>query len=439
VKKHIVWFRNDLRIEDNEALSRAALQAHADSGELATIYIVPHRFLDRTPTGFPRTGPFRAQFLVETVQELQDQLQRKGQTLAIYSGNPADVLGPLCTAKGITDIWYQDEAGTEEEEEIRALTQIVPNLTLNPCQSQTLIHPTDLPFEIARLPWVFTAFRKKVEYQWHIREVWKLPEQLPTQIAEWPEGTGMSVVSDISGGETPPAPDPRSSFIWRGGSSAGHQRLSQWIWQDEHLSRYKETRNELLGGNFSSRLSPWLALGALSPREIYWQVRRFEEERIANDSTYWLIFELLWRDYFNFLARNVGADLFRVTGPKKTYRKWRRDRQLFHTWVAGETGQKFIDANMRELAATGYMSNRGRQNVASYFTRELGLDWRMGAEYFEYILLDYDPASNYGNWTYVAGVGTDPREDRWFNPETQAQRYDPDGAFQAHWLNEKQH
>lgn len=434
MKKHIVWFRNDLRIEDNEALAGAAHAALNDSGEMATVYIFSQRIMGTTPTGFPRTGVFRAQFLLETVQELQEQLHHKNHTLAMYAGNPAEILATLCSTHDVTDIWFQDEAGTEETEEVQALAKAVPNVTLHRCQGQTLVHPEDLPFSIAQMPRVFTAFRKKIEYRWHIRDLWHLPEQVPPQIADWSPGTGAPGVSDISGTTPLVEPDPRGSYVWRGGSKAAQERMSQWIWQEEHLSRYKETRNGLLGRDFSSRLSPWLAVGALSPREVYYQVRRFEAELVANESTYWLIFELLWRDYFNVLARNAGADLFRITGPKNAYRKWRRDNRIFYQWVAGETGQRFIDANMREIAATGYMSNRGRQNVASFLTRELGIDWRMGAEYFESILLDYDPASNYGNWTYVAGVGTDPRDDRWFNPNTQAQRYDPEGSFQAHWL-----
>jgi deoxyribodipyrimidine photo-lyase len=109
---------------------------------------------------------------------------------------------------------------------------------------------------------------------------------------------------------------------------------------------------------------------------------------------------------------------------------------MFAVWAEGRTGVPFIDANMRELAETGFMSNRGRQNVASFLVRDLKVNWQMGAEYFESQLLDYDPCSNWCNWNYVAGVGSDPREDRYFNILTQAKNYDNNGDFVRIWCPE---
>jgi deoxyribodipyrimidine photo-lyase len=163
-------------------------------------------------------------------------------------------------------------------------------------------------------------------------------------------------------------------------------------------------------------------------------VLRYESERTRNVSTYWLRFELTWRDYFNLLMRKYPRDSFRLHGPMRRRLPWSHDEKSAARWREGRTGEPFIDAAMRELAATGYMSNRGRQNVASYLARDLGIDWRMGAEWFESLLVDYDPASNYGNWTYNTGVGTDPRLDRYFNPRVQAEKYDRDGRFRSLWL-----
>ena len=114
----------------------------------------------------------------------------------------------------------------------------------------------------------------------------------------------------------------------------------------------------------------------------------------------------------------------------------KNDYQLLQVWIEGRTGIPFIDANMRELAQTGFMSNRGRQNVASFLVKDLGVNWQMGADYFESLLLDYDPCSNYGNWNYLAGVGSDPRENRYFNILAQAKKYDPKGAYVKRWLPE---
>jgi deoxyribodipyrimidine photo-lyase len=169
---------------------------------------------------------------------------------------------------------------------------------------------------------------------------------------------------------------------------------------------------------------------------VYAEVQRYERERVKNDSTYWLIFELLWRDYFHLIALKHGARLYRASGLQGLQLPWRNDVALFDCWRAGQTGYPLVDANMRELAQTGFMSNRGRQNVGSFLTKNLGLDWRMGAEYFEAQLLDYDVASNWGNWNYVAGVGNDARGFRFFNIHKQAQDYDPNGDYMRHWLPE---
>jgi deoxyribodipyrimidine photo-lyase len=192
----------------------------------------------------------------------------------------------------------------------------------------------------------------------------------------------------------------------------------------------------MLGADYSSKFSPWLAMGCLSPRYIYAEVKAYERERVANDSTYWLVFELLWRDYFRFMAAKHGDRLFRKSGLRGLNIAWQENWQIFGLWQRGETGFPLVDANMRELAATGFMSNRGRQNVASFLTKNLGINWQMGAEWFESLLIDYDVCSNWGNWNYTAGVGNDARGFRYFNIMKQSHDYDPQGEYIKHWLSE---
>ena len=227
--------------------------------------------------------------------------------------------------------------------------------------------------------------------------------------------------------------DSRSAFPFKGGETEALNRLKDYFFKSKKLGVYKKTRNGLIGEDYSSKLSAWLACGCISARQIYWAVKRFEREYYKNQSTYWLIFELIWRDFFKYISLKHGNKIFQLQGIIDKEYDWSRSPEKVHQWIHGETDSTFVNANMMELNLTGWMSNRGRQNVASFFSKDLKVDWRIGAAYFESLLIDYDVHSNYGNWMYVSGVGNDPR-DRKFNVSLQADRYDPRGRYQQIWL-----
>ncbi len=232
--------------------------------------------------------------------------------------------------------------------------------------------------------------------------------------------------------------DKRSVLEFKGGEEQALKRLHYYFQETKLVLNYKNTRNELIGGDYSSKFSPYLAFGCISPRKIYHELKIFEGNNVANESTYWLIFELLWRDYFRFLMKKHQNKFFLSNGLKTGHTTNAKiDHKKIQQWINGETGIDFIDANMLELKLTGFMSNRGRQNVASYFCHDLNLDWRFGAAYFEQQLIDYDVCSNWGNWAYLAGVGNDPREKRIFNIEKQSKDYDPKFSYRKLWLVEK--
>ncbi|MDP5043684.1 MAG: DASH family cryptochrome, partial [Leeuwenhoekiella sp.] len=182
-----------------------------------------------------------------------------------------------------------------------------------------------------------------------------------------------------------------------------------------------------------SKLSAWLANGSISARMIYWEVQKFEKDVNKNDSTYWLIFELIWRDFFKYVSLKHGDSIFQIGGILNSDYDWDTNEHTRKNWINGTTKYDFVNANMLELSNTGWMSNRGRQNVASFWAKESKQDWRIGAAYFESLLIDYDVHSNYGNWIYNSGVGNDPR-DRIFNIKSQAERYDESGTFTRLWL-----
>ena len=196
---------------------------------------------------------------------------------------------------------------------------------------------------------------------------------------------------------------------------------------------YKDTRNNLIGINFSTKFSPWLALGFISPRQIYAYLKDYELKFLANESTYWIFFELLWRDFFRFIFIKYGDKFFYKSGLGLNPVKINHNAKNLEAWKRGKTSDSFINAGMIELYKTGFLSNRMRQIVASYFVNELSCDWRSGASWFESQLIDYDVYSNYGNWAYIAGYGTDPRGGRHFNIEKQRKIYDPDGIYQKIW------
>ncbi|MDG1674152.1 MAG: DASH family cryptochrome [Flavobacteriales bacterium] len=424
------WFRNDLRLDDNPALAKALR-----SDETVTVVVLDDGFWDEDRWGHVKTGPFRTRFLLESIADLKTALEERGGALLIRRGMPEDILPALMTQHACTQLTAQAEH-TPEELEIEAAVERAVRTQGDACswvEGHTLYHPDDLPMDLDALPDIFTQFRKKVEKLSEVRECIPAPTRLTT-----PEGLTSDKVPDLdeflaSTGQTMPPVDSRSVLPFKGGASEARARLKHYFWDTKRLAAYKKTRNGLVGADYSSKFSPWLAHGCISPRRIASEVYRFEDSVEANDSTYWLVFELIWRDYFRFVAMKYGSRIFHRKALKPDSANRGTQRPAFEAWKEGRTRDAFVNANMKELARTGFMSNRGRQNVASYLVHDLGIDWRLGASWFEHMLLDYDPASNAGNWIYVSGVGNDPRPNRKFNTQRQAEMYDGDGTYQTLW------
>ncbi len=422
MSRAIYWFRNDLRLEDNEGLVKAT----EDNREVLPVYVMDSRWLEGKQFGIDRTGPFRMKFLLESLRDLKSQLQAVGSDLYFAIGNPVEVLSEVYKQHNCTKLYAQQAASHYEHTDEMALAQSVP------CEflwGETLYHKNDLNFTISELPEVFTQFRKAVEKKTLVRKVIEAPLRINS-----PQEFGTDIPDVKTLGYEVPEVDKRSVIHFKGGSGKAMERLNYYLWEKELLSTYKSTRNGLIGGDYSSKFSPWIAVGAISPRQIYWQVKKYEKYIKKNSSTYWLIFELLWRDYFHFVAKKHGKHIFQRAGILQEEKIiWGSDKH-FSLWADGRTGEPFVDANMKELNTTGFMSNRGRQIVASYLMHAMKIDWRLGAAYFEKMLIDYDPCSNYGNWIYIAGVGNDPRGGREFDLDRQKQSYDPQGRYQELWV-----
>jgi deoxyribodipyrimidine photo-lyase len=425
----VVWFRDDLRLHDNETLARAV--AGADS--VLPLYVFDPGEYGEGMFGLPKRGPYWARFRRESVLDLRSSLRARGGDLLVRHGDPREVVPEVADSFDADVVHAQTKPATEEletENDVRARLA-EHGIELERFWTHTLYHVEDLPTPYDRIDDTFTPWRKAVERSASVRETVPAPETVPTP--EFEAG-GVPTLGDL-GVEGDPEPDERGVLAFEGGETAGRDRVRAYLWAGDHLRNYKGTRNGLLGADYSSKFSAWLAHGCLSPRHVHEEVRHYEDERVSNEDTYWLLFELLWRDFFQFQFRKHGSDFFTRSGIRGVEKRWREDSEAFRRWADGETGVPFVDANVRELNATGYMSNRGRQNVASFLADFLELDWRLGAAYFESKLVDYDVCSNWGNWAYQAGVGNDSRDNYFYVPG-QAERYDPDAEYVKHWLPE---
>lgn len=426
----IVWFRQDLRVADNLVLQKA-LNAHE---QVLPVFIVDEAcHMGNTAYGFPKYGTYKKRFLAETIADLQSKLQNLRVDLELMTGNTASCLAKVVEESGASAIYCQELPTHEEQQQVQAIEHAC-TVPVHSIWQSTLFAPDDLPFSIDKIPDVFTQFRKKCEKYAAIRETVAAPEKLvaPTDWKFTQEDSAWRWLQSADN----EAIDERSAFPFKGGETAAWDRLNDYFYRHHHLKNYKYTRNGLLGTDYSSKFSAWLAMGCISPIQIYHEVQRYEKSHHKNVSTYWLIFELIWRDYFYYVAAKYGERLFYSGGIKYGRYNWKKDDALFEKWRTGQTGVPFVDANMRELMQTGFMSNRGRQNVASFLTKDLEIDWRWGAEWFESQLVDHDVCANYGNWNYVAGIGNDPREDRYFNVVTQANRYDAKAQYIKTWIPE---
>ena len=424
----LVWYRNDLRIIDHTGL----IKAIETNRQVVAYYNFNPELFKLSKWGFKRTDRFRSKFLIESVIKLQEELKKLNITLIIDNCSNEKNLIETIKKLNVKEIFLQREWTRDEvNEENKIFDNIDSNIKINYSFDQFLYHPNDLKKKIDDIPNVFTLFRKKCEKDLKVRILKDNPCKLESK-NRLPKEYKIPSLNDL--GFKDFNIDKRSAFPFNGGTKSGIDRINNYFWETKKLSFYKNTRNGLIGIDYSSKLSSWLANGSLSPKMIYWEIKKYESQVIKNQSTYWLVFELIWRDYFKYISMKHREKIFNIKGILNRKYHWDNSKTGVSDWVNGKTKESFVNSNMLELKNTGWMSNRGRQNVASYFTKELKLDWRIGAAYFESILIDYDVHSNYGNWMYVSGVGNDPR-DRKFNVKWQSEKYDPKMKYQNLWLN----
>lgn len=409
----LYWFRNDLRLHDNPGLAAAA---RADT--LLLVYLWPR---PRPWCNTQGLGPQRERFIAESLAALARELATLDQNLLALHGSPELVIPDLVRDYAIDALHVAQCAGSFEARALRVLRERLP-IDVHEHTGNTLFREQAIAGLGGERLATFTPFRKRVERALQPAEPTRAPPRLPA-----PPAVPCHAIP-AAGAKAPPA------LPLRGGREAGRRRLCQYLQPEGGIRRYQATRNGLDPLSGSSTLSPWLANGNLSAREVAADLREHEARHGANASTYWLYFELLWREFFYWRARRDGDALFRRGGRGESPSgRCTFEPRNYARWCAGDTNYPLVNALMRQLVATGWMSNRGRQIAASCLIHDYAIDWRYGAAFFEKHLIDYDVASNYGNWQYIAGVGADPRGARAFNIEKQTARYDPEGVFIAKW------
>jgi deoxyribodipyrimidine photo-lyase len=433
MRRALLWFKNDLRLDDHPAL-----QAGLDAECLLPVFILEHEQLEPGPMGSSPLGVHRARFLLESLAALDGALRQRGSHLLVLQGVAEELIPQLTERSHLQEVLTLAEIAPDERRRLDRVSERLGPVELRELPSNGLLRAEQLPCEPAKLPQVFSRFCPLIEQQLHVFQPRPAPERLPPP----PQGVekllnALPTLSQLGLGE--PLSVAASAFPFSGGEIAGMARLRDYLWNSQNVRQYQQTRDGMIGSEYSSKFSPWLANGCLSPRRVAAELRRHEAQYGRNDSTHGLWTELLWREFFRWTLVRHGSALFQVGALKATANTPQHVDERFRQWCHGRTGMPLVDATMRELAATGFISNRGRQVVACYLVNDLQQDWRHGAAWFEEHLIDYDPASNWGNWAYLAGVACEPRYNHLFNALRQARQYDPQAAYVSLWLPELRH
>jgi deoxyribodipyrimidine photo-lyase len=421
--KTLCWLTHDLRLDDNPCLVRAAA-----SESLLMVYCVNPRWFSPFRYHLPSLGTHRWNFLQESITDFNRSLLGLGQRLLVVYQRPEIALAELIDLHKIERLCVSRQFGYDEIETISYLAKRFPQLVIEQVDSYTLFDnllDEENP-AFTKWPDTFSRFRRRAEQL-------VIPDPSPSLVAlPLPPSNTIQSAQALRRPDWVPSPSG-SGCYFRGGEGAAEKHLEEYFSKDLPL-RYKEVRNSLDGWENSSKMSPWLNTGCLSSRRLKASISAYEHKNQSNDSTEWLLVELLWREYFQWSALLLGKGLFSFKGTAKAAPLTSYYPERFQKWCFGGTPYPLVNACMNQLSETGYLSNRGRQIAASCLVNELEVDWRHGAAWFEHQLVDYDVAANWGNWQYIAGVGADPRGGRHFNLGKQTEMFDSDGCYRERWV-----
>lgn len=408
--KTIVWFRQDLRLTDNPALSFAAAQ-----GDILPVFI-----WDDSSAGVRELGGASKWWLHHSLQQLQSQLQGN---LLILSGSPESCLAQLCRDTGAdTVVWNRlyEPGAIARDTEIKASLK-ANGTKVKSFNGSLLWEPTEVLKKDGTPYKVFTPYYRKGCLQ-------KASPRFPLSKPESLQYVQHDVLSDglNSLGLLPNIPWDEAFYRhWTPGEEGAKDKLQ--VFRQSAIEGYKEQRNipSVVG---TSRLSPHLHFGEISPNQVWYSMKDALPETHSDLDCY--LSELGWREFSYYLLYHfphITTDNFQ---PKFDRFTWQPNSEHLYAWQKGLTGIPIVDAGMRELWQTGYMHNRVRMIVGSFLVKNLLQDWRAGEAWFWDCLLDADLASNVASWQWVAGSGADAAPYfRIFNPVTQGEKFDPEGEY----------
>jgi len=425
MQRVLYWVNRDLRVEDN-----IALQLAQESTQLICVYIIDKQWFESNQYQSKPLGEKRWQFLQACLHDMSNRLLTLGQRLYVVYGDTLTSLTTLCAQYQITDLITSKLPGSDENKTLTSLCERYPDITLKHIDQFTLFSELNLPFDIQALPGSYSKFRKQVAST-PIHAPLPAVTSLPQMFDCAPELR----LYDVEPSSTLTNTLFSQGHCFQGGETAARQHLDDYF-SSSSPSTYKDVRNHLDGWENSSKFSPWINYGCLSVRQIMQKIKHYEQTVERNESTEALYLELLWRDYFQWLHFKEGSKFYQFKGLMSHPPLTSFYPERFKKWCLGNTPYPLVNACMNELRHSGYLSNRGRQIVASCLVNELSVDWRYGAAWFEEQLIDYDAAVNWGNWQYIAGVGVDPRGGRHFNITKQTNTYDLKGEYQRKWIAE---
>ncbi|SEN00348.1 deoxyribodipyrimidine photo-lyase [bacterium A37T11] len=420
----LVWFRNDLRVRDNEILYQAAQRAD----EVVPVYCFDPRHYAEAPYGGQKTGVNRARFILESVTNLKENLQALGGDLLTVYGYPEILIPKIADEYEVDEVYHHREVAVEETQLSMLVEEALwkQKLNLKHFIGHTLYHKEDLPFPIKDIPDAFASFRKKTERESIIRPSFPTPSTV--NVPENLEHSELPSLADLLYTEHEIAVSG-SDFI--GGETEALKRM------DSYFTGASLPDGAPMGD--SSLLSPWLAMGCLSPHTLYFAIRAAEARGLAKPLSNQMLMGLWWRDYYRFMFKKHGNRFFTETGFSTQMPPVADNAgESFERWKEGATGDSLVDAGMLQLNRTGYMPQKMREICASYLIFELKVSWLWGAAYFEEMLIDYAPASNYGNWAHVAGVGSSLRDNKQTDLKKLRAGFDPKGNYEKYWLNTRE-